>query len=139
VARVIALVPDLLFGSQVQGSLRAAGHDVALAGDEAKVRERLADGGAAPEAGSGAEDGAESGAKGATVLVVDLTDDRFDGAAILEALAAGDALAGVRTLAFYSHVDAAVRERATQAGFDLVVPRSRMAREGAALIDGLAG
>jgi CheY-like chemotaxis protein len=119
VARVIALVPDLLFGSQVQGSLKAAGHDVALVGDETKVRERLADGGA--------------------VLVVDLTDDRFDGAAILEALAAGDALAGVRTLAFYSHVDAAVRERAQQAGFDLVVPRSRMAREGAALVDGLAG
>jgi CheY-like chemotaxis protein len=125
VARVIALVPDLLFGSQVQGSLKAAGHNVALAGDEAKVRERLAEG------------GVEGG--GGTVLVVDLTDDRFDGAAILEALAADGALDGVSTLAFYSHVDAAVRERATQAGFDLVVPRSRMAREGAALVSGLAG
>lgn len=122
-ARVIALVPDLLFGSQVQGSLRAAGHDVALAGDEAKVRERLGEGGGEDE----------------TVLVVDLTDDRFDGAAILEALAADDALSGVSTLAFYSHVDAAVRERAMQAGFDLVVPRSRMAREGAVLVAGLAG
>jgi CheY-like chemotaxis protein len=122
VARVIALVPDLLFGSQVQGSLQAAGHDVALAGDEAKVRERLA------------EDGG-----GGAVLVVDLTDDRFDGAAILEALAGDGALGGVSTLAFYSHVDAAVRERAQQAGFDLVVPRSRMAREGAALVSGLAG
>ncbi len=129
-ARVIALVPDLLFGSQVQGSLTAAGHDVALAGDEAKVRERLAEG-----AGSSAV----SGAGGVTVLVVDLTDDRFDGAAILEALAADGALDGISTLAFYSHVDAAVRERAQQAGFDLVVPRSRMAREGAALVDGLAG
>ncbi|HXP37497.1 MAG TPA: hypothetical protein VN817_07010 [Solirubrobacteraceae bacterium] len=118
-ARVIALVPDLLFGSQVQGSLNAAGHSVALAGDEAKVRERLAEGGGA-------------------VLVVDLTDDRFDGVAIREALAADGALAGVHSLAFYSHVDAAVRERAQQAGFDLVVPRSRMAREGAALVSGLA-
>jgi hypothetical protein len=137
VARVIALVPDLLFGSQVQGSLKAAGHDVALAGDEAKVRERLADG--ALDAASGAEDGAESGGADGAVLVVDLTDDRFDGAAILEALAVDRVLAGVSTLAFYSHVDADVRERATQAGFDLVVPRSRMAREGAALVSGLAG
>ena len=40
----------------------------------------------------------------------------------------------MRTLAFYSHVDAAVRERAEEAGFDLVVPRSRMAREGAELV-----
>lgn len=136
-ARVIALVPDLLFGSQVQGALKAAGHDVALVGDEAKVRERLADG--ALDAASGAEDGAESRAAGGAVLVVDLTDDRFDGAAILEALAADELLDGVSTLAFYSHVDAAVRERAQQAGFDLVVPRSRMAREGAALVSGLAG
>jgi hypothetical protein len=138
VARVIALVPDLLFGSQVQGALRAAGHDVAMAGDEAKVRERLADGGAAPDAEGRAGEGSESDAAGATVLVVDLTDDRFDGAAIREALDADGALAGVSTLSFYSHVDAAVRERAQQAGFDLVVPRSRMAREGAALVSGLA-
>jgi hypothetical protein len=138
VARVIALVPDLLFGSQVQGALRAAGHHVALVGDEAKVRERLRDAGAAPEVGGGAQAGARTGAEGATVLVVDLTDDRFDGAAILEALAADGALAGVSALAFYSHVDTAVRERATRAGFDLVVPRSRMAREGAALVAELA-
>jgi len=32
----------------------------------------------------------------------------------------------------------AARERAEQAGFDLVVPRSRMAREGAVLIERLA-
>jgi hypothetical protein len=139
VARVIALVPDLLFGSQVHGSLQAAGYDVALAGDEAKVRERLASDRAAPEVGPGARGDTESGAGGATVLVVDLTDERFDGAAILEALAADELLGGVSTLAFYSHVDAAVRERAQRAGFDLVVPRSRMAREGAALVDGLAG
>jgi CheY-like chemotaxis protein len=145
VARVIALVPDLLFGSQVQGSLKAAGHDVALAGDEAKVRERLAEGGAeaggegGDKAGAAAPEGMEPGAGDGTVLVIDLTDDRFDGAAILEALVADGALAGVSTLAFYSHVDAAVRERALQAGFDLVVPRSRMAREGPALVGGLAG
>jgi hypothetical protein len=36
-------------------------------------------------------------------------------------------------------VDADTRVRATQAGFDLVVPRSRMAREGAALVSRLAG
>jgi hypothetical protein len=139
VARVVALVPDLLFGSQVQGSLRAAGHDVALAGDEAKVRERLAEDSGTPGGVAAKDGGAAWGAAGATVLVVDLTDDRFDGAAILEALAADGALEGVGTLAFYSHVDAAVRERAQQAGFDLVVPRSRMAREGATLVGGLAG
>ncbi len=36
---------------------------------------------------------------------------------------------GAPTLGFYSHVDAETRRRAEEAGFDLVVPRSRMARE----------
>jgi hypothetical protein len=34
VARVAALVPDLLFGSKVQAALQAAGHDVSLLGAE---------------------------------------------------------------------------------------------------------
>ena len=37
--------------------------------------------------------------------------------------------AGVPRLGFYSHVDVDTRRRAEEAGFDLVVPRSRMARE----------
>jgi CheY-like chemotaxis protein len=122
VARVLALVPDLLFGSRVQGDLTAAGHDVQLVADESRARERLSDG-QAP----------------ADVLVVDLTDARFDGTVILQALAADQLLEGVRSLAFFSHVDTAVGQRARAAGFDLVVPRSRMAREGAQLVTRLAG
>lgn len=37
--------------------------------------------------------------------------------------------AGVPTLGFYSHVDVETRAAAEAAGFDRVVPRSRMARE----------
>jgi hypothetical protein len=36
---------------------------------------------------------------------------------------------GAPKLGFYSHVDVDTRRRAEEAGFDLVVPRSRMARE----------
>ncbi len=36
---------------------------------------------------------------------------------------------GVPVLGYYSHVDAETREAAEAAGVDLVVPRSRMARE----------
>jgi CheY-like chemotaxis protein len=117
-ARVVAHVPDLLFGSKVQGMLAAGGHDVALVGNEAGTREQIA---------------------GSDVLVIDLTADDVAGVALLEALRADGAIGDTRTLAFYSHVDADVRKRALDAGFDLVVPRSRMAREGAALVDKLAG
>jgi hypothetical protein len=100
VARVALLCPDLLFGSKVQGALRAAGHDVVAAD--------------AP----------------ADVLVVDLT---ADAAARLDAVRA----AAVPTLAFYSHVEQDVRRDAEEAGVTRVVPRSRMAREGPALVEAL--
>jgi hypothetical protein len=44
---------------------------------------------------------------------------------------------GPRRLGFYPHVQVELRRRAEDAGFDLVVPRSRIARELPALIEGL--
>jgi CheY-like chemotaxis protein len=112
-AQVLALTADLLFGSRVQADLGAGGHEVELVGDGDALAGRL------PRA---------------DVLVVDLTDERLHGAELVEGLDRGER---PRTLGFYSHVDVATRERAERAGFDLVVPRSRMAREGAALVDRL--
>jgi hypothetical protein len=108
VARIVAFIPDLLFGSNVAGALEAAGHDVQLVSDPRDVL-------------------------GADVLVVDLT---ADAAERVQRVAALD-LAAARTLAFYSHVETDVRELAQRAGFDLVVPRSRMARQGASLVEAL--
>ena len=121
-ARVLALVPDLLFGSRLLGTLTAAGHEVDLVTDAGRLRERLADG----------------STPGPAVLVLDLTDEDFEGAELLESLAGEPGLEGVRTLGFFSHVDTRARERAERAGFDLVVPRSRMAREGGELVARLA-
>jgi hypothetical protein len=109
VARVAAFIPDLLFGSNVLGALRAAGHDVQLVNDP-------------------------SAAVNPEVLVIDLTADapeRID-------RVAKSGPKGAKTLAFYSHVENDVRDRALAAGFDLVVPRSRMARESASLVERLS-
>jgi len=121
-ALVLALVADLLFGSRVQGALAAAGHEVELIGDVARLTQRLA--GTSPPARA--------------VLVVDLTDAQLDGPALLEELRAAGGLSGLRTLGFYSHVDVRARERAERAGFDLVVPRSRMARDARELVGRLS-
>jgi hypothetical protein len=109
VARVIAFIPDLLFGSNVLGALQAAGHETSLTNDPAS-------------------------AEGADVLVVDLTAEPQDRIARVQ----GARLERPRILAFYSHVESEVRELARDAGFDLVIPRSRMAREGPALVARLA-
>jgi hypothetical protein len=96
VARVALLTSDLLFGSKVEGALRAAGHDVVHGGD-------------------------------GEVAVVDLTE--------------GDVpdKPGVPTVAYYLHTDQDTRQRAEAAGYDLVVPRSRMNREGPQLVERLLG
>jgi len=96
VARVALLCPDLLFGSKVEGALRAAGHEVV------------------------------HGAGGAEVAVVDLTQGEVP-----------PPPGGVPTLGFYAHVEQHTRRAAEAAGYDLVVPRSRMNREAAALVERL--
>jgi len=116
-ARVALLCRDLLFGSKLEAGLRGAGHEVTRYDGEEMARA------AAPRA---------------DVLVVDLTAEEFDGAVLVESMKMGGELASVRSLGFYSHVDDATRRRALEAGFDVVVPRSRMAREMASLVDGLA-
>ncbi len=97
-ARVGLVSPDLLFGSKVEGALRAAGHEV-VHGTEGWRRwwstSRRARSRTPPE--------------------------------------------GVPSLGFYSHVEQDVRQAAEAAGYDMVVPRSRMNREGAALVERLLG
>jgi nucleoside-diphosphate-sugar epimerase len=61
----------------------------------------------------------------------------FLGSYVVERLRADGELGETRTLGVYSHVDAETKRRAEAAGFDLVVPRSRMAREGPGLIEKL--
>ncbi len=107
-ARVALLCRDLLFGSKVEGALAAAGHEVTRFDSEPPVRSVDAD-----------------------VIVVDLTDAALGGTAL-------GGSASAPTLGFYSHVDVDTKRAAEEAGFDLVVPRSRMARETAALVERLA-
>lgn len=68
------------------------------------------------------------GAAEPDLVVVDLTDDP-------DARIAVTAEAAAPRLGFYSHVQQDVRRRAEEAGFALVVPRSRMARETAAIVE----
>jgi hypothetical protein len=89
--KVALVCPDLLFGSKVEGALRAAGHEVTR----------------------------ETG--GADVVVVDLD--------------AGIPVPHGPTVGFYPHVNQELRRRAEAAGYTAVVPRSRMARETAAVVE----
>ena len=92
---MLLVCPDLLFGSRVEGALRAAGHEVVRSGE-------------------------------GDVAVVDLTQGEVP-----------EPPPGMPSLGFYSHVEQDVRRAAEEAGYDMVVPRSRMNREGPALVERL--
>lgn len=95
-ARVLAVVPDLMLSSRVSGMLGAAGHEVTVV------------------ATTPGPDGFRY-----DLVVCDL-----------EAVEAGDIAAlPAPAIGFYSHVDVETRDQGREAGLDLVVPRSRMARE----------
>ncbi|CAB4333993.1 unannotated protein [freshwater metagenome] len=111
-AKVVAAVPDLLFGSKLESALSGAGFECSLIADLQTARAAAAD---------------------ADLLVVDLTDADFGGVAMVAEMGKAGELASLRTLGFYSHVEPEVKAAATEAGFDLVVPRSRINREGAEL------
>jgi hypothetical protein len=96
-ARVLAVAPDLLFGSKVEGTLAAAGHDVSLT-------RSLAEAAALEET---------------DLLVADLDAENPEALVGL----------GIPVLGYYSHVNVETKRTAEAAGVDLVVPRSRLARE----------
>jgi CheY-like chemotaxis protein len=108
---VVALAPDLFFASKIQATLAAAGNEVVL---------------------ESTASAAVAAAATADVVVADLHAPDLD----LESFA--DRLKGKPLLGFYSHVEDDLRRQAEKAGFDLVVPRSRMAREMPALVARLA-
>jgi len=68
-----------------------------------------------------------SGLEAVELLVVDLDEES----------PAGLVGFGVPVLGFYAHLNTETREAAERAGVDLVVPRSRMAREMPALVERL--
>lgn len=115
-ARVALLSPDLLFGSKVQGALELAGHTV----NRFATVERL-----------------RVAAQFHELVIFDLTAEGIDGPDALRSLREEGQIELVPTLGYYSHVDAEMRTRALDAGFTKVVPRSRMAREGVALVESL--
>ena len=95
-ARVLSISSDLMLGSKVQETLKAAGHEVVAS---ASIEETTWE--------------------GVDLIVADLDVENPEALVGL----------GMPVLGYYSHVNVATKEAAEAAGVDLVVPRSRMARE----------
>src|SRR3954453_9079262 len=107
-----------MFGSRVEEGLPGAGDDVT---------------------GIKAEDMARAAVEVFDAVVLDLTADELGASTLVESMRMGRQLEGVATVGFYPHVRQEVRRRAEEAGIDVVVPRSRMSREAAAVLESALG
>ena len=102
---VIAVVDDLFFASKIRGTAEHLGVTVSFqrASDaliEAALRDQPA------------------------LIICDLHATRIDPIELAKSLKADDRLRSVPLLGFCSHVQTELQQRAEQAGFDQVLPRS---------------
>ena len=106
---VIAAVDDMFFASKIRAVAEHLGVDVRF------VR-------SASEAVAAARE------TNAALVVADLHSQRCDPFALAETLKADETLRAVPLIGFFSHVETALQKRATQAGFDRVLPRSAFSK-----------
>ncbi|MBI5310728.1 MAG: hypothetical protein HZB14_06865 [Actinobacteria bacterium] len=108
-ATVVLLTDDLMFGSKVESMIHAAGAEPVLTAEPEKALSAL------------------NAASAPALLVVDLVTDAFDQMPL-------PGRAAHPAIGYYAHTDDDTRRTALAAGYAQVVPRSRMMREGVALI-----
>ena len=106
--RVLAAVPDMFFAAKIRGTAEALGVEIEFA--------RTVE--AAIEKGS---------ANTPSLVVADLHALTPDPFALAERFKSDERLRAVPLLGFCSHVETELQERARQAGFDRVLPRSAFA------------
>lgn len=109
-SKLVVISDDLMWGSSALAIAQAAGLEVALQSPQHPLPEDL------------------------SAIVLDLASTGFDGLAVAEELTANAQLAAKPKIGVYSHVDVETQRRAKDLGLELVVPRSRFAREGGDLL-----
>jgi CheY-like chemotaxis protein len=105
---VLALVPDLMFATQIEDALERLGYLPAFA----KGAEGLL---------------ARARSEGPVLILLDLAARAIDVPAVVQALKADPMTRGVPVIAFGPHLDEAARAAAQVAGADAVVANSKLA------------
>ena len=103
--RVIAIVDDLFFASKIRGTAEGLGVPVSF-----------------PRTLDSLIEAANSEPPG--LIICDLNATRIDPIGLSARLKTDDVLRSIPLIGFFSHVDTELQQRALDAGFDRVLPRS---------------
>ena len=117
--RVIAAVSDMIFASKIRGTAEQLGVTV----DFARTEDSLFD---------AAKTDVPS------LFILDLHSTRPDPFAIAARLKADERLRGVAIVAFFSHVETELQQRALEAGIEHVLPRSAFTKRLPEILSGEA-
>ncbi len=114
---VLAAVEDLLFKSKISGTADSLDVQVGFPRSPRKLLDTLRE--EPPE-----------------LLILDLNSARFEPLKLLQTINSDEALAGVRTLGFLSHVQKDLAVAAREAGCDRIMARSAFTKNLPRILDG---
>jgi PleD family two-component response regulator len=115
--RIIAAVDDMFFAAKIRETAQTLGVEVQFA--------RTID--AAIE---------KAHAETTTLIIADLQAQACDPFALAERLKSDETLRAIPLLGFFSHVQTALQQRAEQAGYDRIVPRSYFSKNLPLILEG---
>ncbi|MCK5710767.1 MAG: response regulator [Deltaproteobacteria bacterium] len=108
--RVVAVLDDIFFASKIKEAAKSTGVNVEILKNTNGLIESLT---SAPP----------------TLIIVDLNSKKFNALDLIEELKSSQKLKNISTLGYLPHVQEELKKEAIEAGFDIVMPRSRFSRE----------
>jgi CheY-like chemotaxis protein len=107
---VIAIVDDLFFASKIRGTAEQLGVSVSFIRNVESLNQAVL-------------------RDHPSLIICDLHSQRIDPVELARKLKADDQLRSIPLLGFFSHVQTELQQKALEAGFDVVLPRSAFTRD----------
>lgn len=116
-AYIVAVLDDMFFASKIREAAKALGVDIEFIKEPDGIVEVLS-------------------LKAPSVVIIDLNSKKIDTIQLIRDMKENEFLKGVHTIGYLPHVEKGLMKDALDAGYDIVLPRSRFSHE---LGDILAG
>jgi PleD family two-component response regulator len=116
-AYIVAILDDMFFASKLREAAKASGVDIEFIKEPDGIVEILS-------------------SKTPSVVIIDLNSKKIDTIQLIRDMKENEVLKGVHTIGYLPHVEKGLMKEALDAGYDIVLPRSRFSLE---LGDILAG
>lgn len=105
-AYIVAILDDMFFASKLREAAKASGVDIEFIKEPDGIVEVLK-------------------SKAPSVVIIDLNSKKIDAIQLIRDMKENEVLKGVHTIGYLPHVEKGLMKDALDAGYDIVLPRSR--------------